>query len=177
MNRTKKILLTLYVFISLNQSYVFGANSLDVEFSGELVSTACQIATESVSKKITLYNLRWQQINQDTTSAITPFTIVIDNCSATDLQKTIKLTWQSNQLVTIGGESFLTTQGASGVVLSLVDSNNNPIVWNQPISIGNVTVVDNSQQFDFGVAARKPASGEANVGDFSGTVTFNVEYE
>lgn len=159
------------------QSQVLAANSLDVEFSGELVSTACQVATESINKKITLYNLRWQFINENETSAVTPFTIAIDKCSVTDLQKSIKLTWQSNELVNIGGDSFLTTKGNSGVVLGLIDHDEKPIIWNKPMTIGDVSVVEGLQQFDFGVFVRKPATGEAKIGDFSGIVTFNVEYE
>ncbi len=177
MNKIGRLFLALPVSILLNQSNALGAGSLDIEFSGELVSTACKVATESLNKKITLYNLRWQQINENETSAVTPFVIAIDNCSATDLQKSIKLTWQSNQLVTIDGNSFLTTQGVSGVVLGILDKDDNPIVWNKPMTLGDVSVVDNTQQFDFGVVVRKPATGEAKIGDFSGTVTFNVEYE
>ncbi|SUC78742.1 Uncharacterised protein [Providencia stuartii] len=45
------------------------------------------------------------------------------------------------------------------------------------MTMGDVSVVDGLQQFDFGVFVRKPATGEANVGDFSGIVTFQVEYE
>lgn len=159
------------------QPQVSATNSLDVEFSGELVSTACQVATESINKKITLYNLRWQFINENETSAITPFTIAIDKCSETDLQKSIKLTWQSNELVNIGSDSFLTTKGDSGVVLGLIDHDEKPIVWNKPMIVGDVSVVNGLQQFDFGVFVRKPATGEAKIGDFSGIVTFNVEYE
>lgn len=159
------------------QSQVLAANSLDVEFSGELVSTACQIAAESINKKITLYNLRWQFINENETSAVTPFTIAIDKCSKTDLQKSIHLTWQSNELVDIHGDSFLATKGDSGVVLGLIDHDEKPIVWNKPMTIGDVSVVEGSQQFNFGVFVRKPATGEAKLGNFSGIVTFNVEYE
>ncbi|MEQ4672911.1 fimbrial protein [Providencia manganoxydans] len=155
----------------------WATNSLDVEFSGELVSTACQVAAESINKKITLYNLRWQFINENTTSAVTPFSIAIDKCSETDLQKSIKLTWKSQELVNIGGDSFLTTKGDSGVVLGIIDQDEKPIVWNQPMTIGDVNVVEGLQQFDFGVFVRKPATGEAKIGDFSSIVTFNVEYE
>ncbi|HBO24801.1 MAG TPA: type 1 fimbrial protein [Providencia sp.] len=159
------------------QSPVLAGNSLDVEFSGELVSTACQVAAESINKKITLYNLRWQFINEKGTSEVTPFTIAIDKCSETDLQKSIKLTWKSNELVNIGSESFLTTKGDSGVLLGLIDHDEKPIVWNKPITIGDINTVENLQQFDFGVYVRKPITGEAKVGDFSGIVTFNMEYE
>lgn len=177
MNRVMRCLWLCPVVLLAGQSPAWSANNLDVEFSGELVSTACQVAAESINKKITLYNLRWQFINENETSAVTPFTIAIDKCSETDLQKSIKLTWQSNELVNIGGDSFLTTKGDSGVVLGLIDHDEKPIVWNKPMTIGDVSVVDGLQQFDFGVFVRKPATGEAKIGDFSSIVTFNVEYE
>nr|WP_314266351.1 fimbrial protein [uncultured Moellerella sp.] len=159
------------------QFQALATNSLDVEFSGELLSTACQVAAESVNKKITLYNLRWQSINENDRSAVTPFTIAIDKCNDTDLQKSIKLTWQSDALVNIAGDSFLKTQGDSGVVLGLIDHDEKPIVWNKPMTIGDVSVVEGLQQFNYGVFVRKPATGEAKIGGFSGIVTFNVEYE
>lgn len=156
---------------------IWASNSLDVEFSGELISTACQVTPDSLKQKITLYNLRWQFINQNEKSAITPFSIAINKCSETDLQKSIKLTWQSNQLVKIGSENYLATKGDSGVLLGLVDQDDKAIEWNKPMPIGVVSVVDNVQQFDFGVFVRKPEIADAKVGDFVGTVTFAVEYE
>lgn len=167
------LLLSLLVISSITGA----SNSLDVEFNGELISTACQVAPDSLKQKITLYNLRWQFINENEKSAITPFSIAINKCSETDLQKSIKLTWQSNQLVNIGTESYLVTKGDSGVLLGLVDQDNKAIEWNKPMPLGVVSVVDNAQQFDFGVFVRKPATTDAKVGDFVGTVTFAVEYE
>lgn len=177
MNRVVRRFWLFPVAILSWQFQALAANNLDVEFSGELVSTACQVAAESVNKKIALYNLRWQFINENDRSAVTPFTIAIDNCSETDLQKSIKLTWQSDALVKIGGDSFLTTKGDSGVVLGLIDHDEKPIIWNKPMPIGDVSVVEGLQQFNYGVFVRKPATGEARIGGFSGIVTFNVEYE
>ncbi|WP_300004072.1 fimbrial protein [uncultured Cedecea sp.] len=159
------------------QSQVLAANFLDIEFSGELIGSSCTVATESMNKNITIYNLRRQFINENEKSDVTPFTIAIDKCSDIDLQKSIKITWKNNELVSVGGVDFLTTSGESGVLLGLVDKDGNPIIWNEPMTIGNVTVVEGLQQFDFGVFVRKPATGEARIGDFSGIATFNVEYE
>ncbi|OAT38672.1 fimbrial protein [Proteus myxofaciens] len=177
MNKAAKYGWLLPVIFWGDLSQVQAANSLDVEFSGELVTTACQVSADSLNQKITLYNLRWQSINETGVSDVTPFSIDIDKCSEVDLQKIIKLTWQSNDLVNIGSDTFLTTKGESGVLLGLVDNNNTPLIWNQPMTIGDVNVVEGLQQFDFGVFVRKPATGDANTGDFSGIVTFNVEYE
>lgn len=155
----------------------YSSNSLDVTFSGELVSTACKVTTETAKQNITLYNLRWQAINEQGSSAITPFNIKVHRCSATDIGKSIQLTWQSPQLVTIGSEQYLSTTGSSGVLLGLVDKEKKPIVWNKAVQLGAVTEVEGEQHFDFGVFVRKPEKGEAKVGDFTSTVTFNVEYE
>lgn len=173
----KKFIWIINIANFLVQFNVNAANNLDIEFSGELVSTVCQVSTESVNRKITLYNLRWQYINENVNSAVTPFSIVIENCSEADLQKKIKMTWQSNKLININENYFFTTKGDSGVVLGIVDKDDNPITWNNPISIGSVSINNGYQQFDYGVFARKPVIGDAKVGDFSGTVTFSVEYE
>lgn len=156
---------------------VKAANTLDVEFDGVLIDITCQLTTASLKQDVTLENLRWQSLNQNVFSGITPFSLAIEKCSEANLKKTIKLTWQSSQLVDIGGKSYLPTQGSSGVLLGLVDKDENPITWNKPIELGLVTVVGDTQQFDFGVLARKPANADAKVGDFSGAVTFSVEYE
>lgn len=176
-NRIMIARLSAWIAISVCSTSSYSSNSLDVEFSGELLSTACQVTTETVKQNITLYNLRWKTINEQGSSAITPFNIKVHRCSTTDIGKSIKLTWQSPQLVTVGSEQYLSTTGSSGVLLGLVDKEKKPIVWNKAVQIGSVTEVEGEQSFDFGVFVRKPESGEVKAGDFTGTVTFNVEYE
>lgn len=174
-NIVKNIFLS--VFFLVPTFSVLAADSLSIDFSGELVSTACTVSSESVNKEVTLDNLRWQYINENTMSESTEFSIGIENCSATDLQKSIELTWKSNQLVNVNGESFLTTEGSSGILLGIHDKEDKPIIWNKAFTLGTVSVVEDVQQFDFSVFARKPINGEANAGSFSGVVTFNVEYK
>ncbi|MDR2225285.1 MAG: type 1 fimbrial protein [Providencia sp.] len=169
--------LTFIVTLSLFHFKALAANSLDVEFRGILINTSCQIASESVNQKIILNNLRWQFINENTFSVITPFSIAIDKCSDTDIKKSVKLTWESNQLVNIEGVYYLSTKGSSGVFIGILDKEGKPIIWNKPMTVGEISVAENKQQFDFGVLVRKPFSEDVNVGDFSGTVTFSVEYE
>jgi len=177
MSKKGKLSCALFASYFLGIPSVFCANTLDVEFTGLLVGTMCQVSAESVSQKIKLYNLRWQAINSQGVSDVTPFSIAIDKCSATDLKKNIKLTWKSNQLVNVDGNSFLATQGDSNVLLGLIDKDEKPVIWNKPITVGAVSVVGNTQPLDFGVFVRKPSTGEAKIGDFSGSITFNVEYE
>lgn len=176
-----KILSTYYSFLFLSlvgqAPNSFGANTLDIEFSGQLISTMCQLTSDSLNQEIKLENIRWQTINEEGISDTTAFSLRIEKCSATDLNKVVKLIWQSNQLVTINGNSFLTTTGNSKVVLGLVDMKNNPVIWNKSMSIGSVTIAENMQEFNFGVYVRKPAQGNANAGDFSGIVNFTLEYE
>ncbi|NBM99018.1 MULTISPECIES: fimbrial protein [unclassified Proteus (in: enterobacteria)] len=177
MNKMVKFLGLISLTICNWQYQTLAVNNLDVEFSGELISVACQVASESINKKVTLHNLRWQFINENEISKVTHFTIAIDKCSETDLQKSIKLTWKSNELVDIDGNHFLITKGDSGALLGIIDNNGRSVIWNKPMTIGDVSVVDGSQQFEFGVFVRKPAIGEIKIGEFSSIVTFNVEYE
>ncbi|EKT57576.1 fimbrial protein [Providencia sneebia] len=178
MNKLARLIYGLtasFVFLPLN-SFAIG-NFLEVQFSGELLSTQCQVSATSINKKITLQNIRWQYINEHGSSAITPFTIEIEKCVQSDLNKIVKFTWESSNLVTIGNDKFLKTQGPSGVLLGLVDGDELPLTWSQAMKIGKVTTVKGEQQFNFGVYVRKPAVGDAKVGEFTGTATFKVEYE
>lgn len=170
------ILIAICSFSSLN---ALGKNHLDVEFKGELIHHDCQIAAGSINKQIQLGYLRKQYLNEHSVSDVFPFFIEINKCSPSDLNKIIRLTWQSHQLIDIDGNQYLTTQGASGALLGLIemDKDKQPVIWNQPIKVGVVSVVDNRQQLNFGVFVRKPASGEIKTGDFKGTATFVVEYE
>lgn len=153
------------------------AQGLDMEFKGELVDTACKVTPDSLNQKITIYNLRLKSLNEGKPSAITPFSIVIDKCSETDLKKVIKLTWKSNQLLNIGNDTFLKTQGDSGILLGVTDKEDKLIVWNRPITLGSVPEVGKTQELKFGVFVRKPATEEAKAGGFTASVTFTVEYE
>ncbi|MBP6123979.1 MULTISPECIES: fimbrial protein [Providencia] len=153
------------------------ANSLDVEFSGVLIRSSCQVTTESINKKVQLNNLRKKFINENQQSEVTPFYIGIEKCSPVDLYKMIKFTWQSNQLVMIDGQSYLLTQGSSNAVLGLVNRDGDPIIWNAARKVGSVSIIDSEQRLAFGAFIRKPASGEVKEGDFSTQVTFAVEYE
>lgn len=163
----------------LNPPNTLASNQLDVQFKGELIRTHCQISADSVNKQIKLDNLRWQYINQFGASDVMPFFIEIEKCSDADLNKTIRMTWQSSQLINIEGNDYLRTQGTSGALLGIieVDKNEQLIVWNSPIDVGVVSVVENRQQLNFGVFVRKPATGDIKVGDFKGTATFAVEYQ
>lgn len=162
-----------------NSSNTLASNQLDVQFKGELIRSNCQVSADSINKQIKLNNLRWQYINQFGKSDVMPFFIEIEKCSDSDLNKTIRMTWQSTQLINIEGRDYLNTQGASGALLGIVevDKNEQPIVWNSPIDVGVVSVTENRQQLNFGVFVRKPATGDIKVGDFKGTATFAVEYQ
>lgn len=172
-----KIFFFLMLFGILSSA--FSNNQLDVEFKGELISNSCQISAESVNKQIKLDNLRWQYINKFGSSDVMPFFLEIEKCSEANLNKTIRMTWKSSQLIKVDGHEYLNTQGASGALLGIieVDKNEQPIVWNSPIDVGVISVVEDRQKLNFGVFVRKPATGDIKVGDFKGTATFAVEYE
>ncbi|APC09855.1 MULTISPECIES: fimbrial protein [Providencia] len=177
MNRKSRLNWVFYLLLFTFPALAYSEEGLDMEFRGELVNTACQVTTESLNQKIKIYNLRLKTINEGIPSATEPFSIFIEKCSETDLKKIIKLTWKSNKLTNIDGDSFLNTQGDSGVLLGITDKDDSLIVWNQQINFGIVPEVGNTQELNFGVFVRKPKSGDAKTGDFLASVTFTVEYE
>ncbi|MGG4609840.1 fimbrial protein [Providencia sp. Me31A] len=177
MNKNKIVSWAFCLSSLLTSLLSFNAQGVDMEFKGELVDTACKVTSESLNQKITIYNVRLKSINEGKPSAITPFSITIDKCSETDLKKVIKLTWSSNQLLNIGNDTFLNTQGDSGVLLGVTDKDDKLIVWNRPITLGSVPEVGKTRELNFGVFARKPATKEAKAGKFSASITFTVEYE
>lgn len=177
MNKLLRPVMLLSLLSSLSISTAFADKQLIVEFSGELLSTSCKISPESLNKEIKLENLHWRTINEQGISYITPFFIAIEKCSATDLQKSIKFTWKNSQIIDVGNEKAFPTQGSSGVYLAIRDDRDNSIIWNKPINVGAVSEVENQQRLNFGVIVHKPPTGDASIGNFTGTVTFAVEYE
>ncbi|ENU1226038.1 MULTISPECIES: fimbrial protein [Providencia] len=170
---SKAILLLSLVFP------IFGwcKDSLDVEFSGILVNKTCQLAADSINKQVKIENIRLKSINNNITSDITPFFITIEKCSQSDLNKMIKITWKSPKRVSVEGQSYLGTDGDSGVLLGVVDKQRTLVVWEQSIEVEPVTVADGTQQLEFGVFARKNPLNEAKQGFFSSSATFSLEYE
>ncbi|EKT0592931.1 fimbrial protein [Morganella morganii] len=177
MNRIVTVTALTALISALGISTAFSAKELIIEFSGELMSTACQVAPESLNKEIRLENLHWRAINEQGYSYVTPFYIAIEKCNATDLQKSIRLTWKNSQVTDVGDEKAIPTTGSSGVYLSIRDQQGKPVTWNAPMTAGAVTEAGNQQHLNFGVVVRKPPQVEAKVGDFSSTVTFAVEYQ
>ena len=177
MNKSLTLCSTLLMAILWIFSREANAQVLDVEFGGELINLSCRVSSTSVNKEVRLENLRLQTLNQEDRSEITSFSIGIDNCQPSDLDKLIKMTWHSSQLVNIDGHDYVATQGESGVVLGLLTHDEKPIEWNTPMEVGKVIEADCEQELLFGVFARKPQSGLVKEGDFSGWVTFALEYE
>ncbi|WP_249718700.1 fimbrial protein [Proteus faecis] len=177
MNKKSLLYCVFFIILTYEISFAYSSNTIDIEFDGQLVTTGCQVSADSLNKKIKLDNLRWQNINENGVSQITSFSIAIEKCNEADLQKTVSLTWQSNQLVDIDKDSYLKTKGNSNILLGITDKEGKLVSWNKSMSLGEVTIIGDSQQFDFGVFVRKPKSENAKVGDFTGTATFMLEYE
>lgn len=145
---------------------IFGwsKESLDVEFSGILVNKTCQLAADSINKRVKIENIRLKSINDNIPSDITPFFITIEKCSQADLNKMIKITWKSPKQVTVEGGNYLGTDGSSGVLLGVVDKQGALVTWDKSIEVTPVTVTDGSQQLEFGVFVRKNPLNEAKKG-------------
>lgn len=157
--------------------FSWSMDSLDVEFSGVLVNKTCQLAADSINKQVKIENIRLKSINDNIASDITPFFITIEKCSQADLNKMIKITWKSPKRVNVEGQSYLGTDGNSGVLLGVVDKQRALVVWEKSIEVEPVTVAGGSQQLEFGVFVRKNPLNEAKKGFFSSSATFTLEYE
>ncbi|HGN2999928.1 TPA: hypothetical protein ACKR5A_006117, partial [Pseudomonas aeruginosa] len=101
----------------------------------------------------------------------------IEKCSQADLNKMIKITWKSPKRVNVEGQSYLGTDGNSGVLLGVVDKQRALVVWEKSIEVEPVTMAGGSQQLEFGVFVRKNPLNEAKKGFFSSSATFTLEYE
>ncbi|MBN6359807.1 fimbrial protein [Providencia huaxiensis] len=157
--------------------FAWSMDSLDVEFSGILVNKTCQLAADSINKRVTIENIRLKSINDNIPSDITPFFITIEKCSQADLNKMIKITWKSPKQVAVEGDNYLGTDGNSGVLLGVVDKQRVLVTWDKSIEVTPVTVTDGTQQLEFGVFVRKNPLNEAKKGFFSSSATFSLEYE
>ncbi|MBO1929266.1 type 1 fimbrial protein [Providencia rettgeri] len=62
---------------------IFGwsKESLDVEFSGILVNKTCQLAADSINKRVKIENIRLKSINDNIPSDITPFLSRLKNAA------------------------------------------------------------------------------------------------
>ncbi len=155
------------------------SNSLSVYFEGVLIPLGCQLSDDDTKKNIYLSGLRFSSLENLERSDTQPFQLNIVDCSAMALNKTIKITFNTQSTEIHNGVSYLKTTGESNVLLALTDSTGKELGLNAPIDISTVTETGKGSinTLTFGVYAQKPFKERLKVGSFSSLVTFNLDYQ
>lgn len=170
------ILLFSLLFLTGNSSF---ANSLTVYFEGVLVPLGCRLSDDDAQKKIYLSGLRFSSLETLGRSEVQPFQLDIVDCSAMALNKTIKITLNTQNTETHNGINYLKTTGESNVLLALTDSNGKELDLNTKIDVSTVTESGKGSinTLSFGVYAQKPFNARLQTGSFASIVTFNLDYQ
>lgn len=170
------ILLFSLLFLTWNTSF---ANSLTVYFDGVLVPLGCRLSDDDTQKKIYLSGLRFSSLETLGRSEIQPFKLDVMDCSAMALNKTIKITLNTQNAEIHNGINYLKTVGESNVLLALTDSQGKELSLNTTLDVTTVTESGKGSvnTLLFGVYAQKPFNSRLKTGSFSSTVTFNLDYQ
>ncbi|MGG4665274.1 fimbrial protein [Providencia vermicola] len=170
------ILLFSLLFLTGNSSF---ANSLTVYFEGVLVPLGCRLSDDDAQKKIYLSGLRFSSLETLGRSEVQPFQLDIVDCSAMALNKTIKITLNTQNTEMHNGINYLKTTGESNVLLALTDSNGKELDLNTKIDVSTVTESGKGSinTLSFGVYAQKPFNARLQTGSFASTVTFSLDYQ
>ncbi|EPL6455335.1 fimbrial protein [Providencia rettgeri] len=170
------IFLFSLLFLTANNSF---ANSLTVYFEGVLVPLGCRLSDDDTQKKIYLSGLRFSSLETLGRSDMQPFKLDIVDCSTMALNKTIKITLNTQNTEVHNGINYLKTTGESNVLLALTDSNGKELDLNTKIDVSTVTESGKGSinTLSFGVYAQKPFNARLKTGGFASTVTFNLDYQ
>lgn len=170
------IFLFSLLFLTANNTF---ANSLTVYFEGVLVPLGCRLSDDDAQKKIYLSGLRFSSLETLGRSDMQPFKLDIVDCSEMTLNKTIKITLNTQNTEVHNGIHYLKTTGESNVLLALTDSNGKELDLNTKIDVSTVTESGKGSinTLSFGVYAQKPFNARLKTGGFASTVTFNLDYQ
>ncbi|WP_273803232.1 MULTISPECIES: fimbrial protein [Providencia] len=170
------IFLFSLLFLTANNTF---ANSLTVYFEGVLVPLGCRLSDDDTQKKIYLSGLRFSSLETLGRSDMQPFKLDIVDCSTMALNKTIKITLNTQNTEVHNGINYLKTTGESNVLLALTDSNGKELDLNTKIDVSTVTESGKGSinTLSFGVYAQKPFNARLKTGGFASTVTFNLDYQ
>lgn len=153
---------------------------MTVYFDGELVKTRCHLSDDDTKKKVYLSELRFSELENQSRSPTYHFQLDVVDCAPIDLNKTIKITFNTKDIEQHNGITYLKTTGESNVLLALTNSNNDqPVELNQPIDLTKVTESGEGSvnTLSFGVYVQKPFNQQLKTGSFSTLITFNVDYQ
>ncbi|HFT7131105.1 TPA: fimbrial protein [Klebsiella aerogenes] len=93
------------------------------------------------------------------------------------LNKTVKINFNTQGYEVHNGLMYLKTTGDANVLLALTDGNGKEIIFNKPISISAITETGMGGKLKFGVYAKTPFDSRLQIGGFSSTIMFNIEYQ
>ncbi|MDD9338660.1 MAG: fimbrial protein [Providencia heimbachae] len=155
------------------------ANSLSVYFEGNLIPVGCQLSDDGNKKKIYLSGLRFSSLENLGRSDTQPFQLDIVDCSTTALNKTIKITFNTQSTEIHNGINYLTTTGESNVLLAITNSKGKELEFNTPLDVSTITATGKGSvnTLTFGVYAQKPFKERLKTGSFSSLITFNLDYQ
>ncbi|MGO2303283.1 MAG: fimbrial protein [Providencia sp.] len=170
------IFLFSLLFLTANSSV---ANSLVVYFEGVLVPLGCRLSDDDAQKKINLSGLRFSSLETLGRSEMQPFKLDIMDCSEMTLNKTIKITLNTQNSEAHNGINYLKTTGESNVLLALTDSNGKELNLNKKIDVSTVTASGKGSvnTLSLGVYVQKPFNARLKTGGFASIVTFNLDYQ
>lgn len=147
-----------------------------IEFSGELVNSACGLAPSSSPVKVDFGQIPTSQLKDGQRAGEKQAKIELQYCDTT-VAKTATVTY--NPTTVDAGDSTLaaiTSGTAKGAGIGLVDSGNKDVVWGRASS--QVKLTDDTTEIPF-VAYLKAdnASGSVTPGDFQSTINFKIDYQ
>jgi type 1 fimbria pilin len=168
----KQVVFALCAAPLLMMSTVANANGGGgaVNFSGTLVASPCNIATESVDQSITFDTLATSFLDAGNVSPMKPLTIKLTECDASSTTASVNF---SGQTVT-GVDNELATAGPTGTSVQITQAGT-PVVFGVPVAVGNISPGDNTIQF--GSHVKKATGATAtSVGDFTAVTNFTMIY-
>lgn len=168
----------LFMFFLLSIAGRTFSDNLTVNFEGVLLTIGCRLDDDDMQKNIHLSDLRFSTLENIGRSELIPFTITLKNCSKMALNKTVKINFNTQDYEVHNGLTYLKTTGDANVLLALTDGNGKEIIFNKPISISAITETGmGGDKLKFGVYAKTPFDSRLQIGGFSSTIMFNIEYQ
>ncbi|AWS50288.1 MULTISPECIES: fimbrial protein [Providencia] len=147
-----------------------------IEFSGELVNSACGLSEESSPVKVNFYQIPVSNLKNGERAGNIKKDIVLQGCDTTVAQ-TATVTYTPSTINPNDKTLAAFTSGtASGAGIGLRDNGNKDVVWGQASTAVNLTEGKTAIPF---VAYLKSdnASNAVTPGSFDSTINFKIDYQ
>lgn len=176
MTRNMTLLLGAGFMLLVSQ---YSAAEMTVSFEGNLVKVGCRLSDDSAGKEVVLPEQRFSELENQGRSEPYFFQLEILDCSKNTLNKTVKITFNSNNTEKHNGIDYLKTAGSTNLLLALTDHKGKEIALNSAINTRKITETgkDSINTVSLGVYAQKPFNSSLYAGDFSAMLTFNLDYQ